>query len=156
MKISIDWQRPIQLQSGHREGLIYKVDLDLLERTPGVYIFARRWSRSFEALYVGQSRNIRSRVKSQVDRVKLMRHLEQAKSGKRVVIVGYPNFKGGQQVPKVLNVTERSLIRHFIAEGHDLVNQQGVRIREHEITSAGRLPKAFVPAVMYLERKLGK
>lgn len=63
MKITIDWQRPIPLRSGRREGLIYTLDLEQIERLPGIYLFARRWSRSFEALYVGQSTNLRARVR---------------------------------------------------------------------------------------------
>lgn len=85
-----------------------------------------------------------------------MRHLETAKTGTRVIILGYPRLRGGQRLAKALNVLERTFIRHFIAEGHDLVNQQGVRMREHEISSVGRLPKAFVPSTMYIERRRGE
>ena len=142
--------------AGKRENLIYAADLERIERLPGIYLFARRWSRSFEALYVGQSKNLRSRVRGHLNNLRLMRHLEAAKTGKRVVILGYPRLRGGQRLAKALSILERSLIRHYIAEGHDLVTQQGVRIREHEISSTGRLPKSFVPAVMYLERARGE
>jgi len=153
MKLEVEWKRPLSLQSGARDGLIYAVDLDRIERGPGVYIFARRWGKSFEALYVGQSGNLHSRIKSHLNSLRLMRHIETAKTGRRVVLLGKPKVKSGQQLPKVLKVLERALIRHFLAEGgHDLVNRQGVKIRRHEIASSGSLPKAFVPSVMYLER----
>ena len=61
MKLGVEWNRPLALKSGARDGLIYAVELDRIERVPGVYIFARRWGKSFEALYVGQSVNLRSR-----------------------------------------------------------------------------------------------
>ena len=84
-----------------------------------------------------------------------MRHLEDAKTGRRMVIAGYPQVRPGQRIQKVLGVLERAFIRHFLAEGHDLVNQQGVRIRRHEIESTGRVPKAFMPSLMYLEKSRG-
>ena len=83
-------------------------------------------------------------------------YLEEAKNGKRVVFVGYPAVKPGQKLEKVLTLLERALIRHFLSEGHDLVNQQGTRIRRHSIESSGRVPKAFVPSLMYLERSRGE
>ncbi len=152
MKLEVEWAHPLPLLSGAREGLIYTVDLDRIERVPGVYIFARRWGSSFEALYVGQSGNLRSRVKTHLNSLRLMRHIETAKTGKRFVLLGQPVFKPGQQAARVLRVLERALIRHFLAEGHDLVNKQGVKIRRHEINSAGPLPRRFLPSPMYLER----
>jgi predicted AlkP superfamily phosphohydrolase/phosphomutase len=82
-----------------------------------------------------------------------MNHLEKAKNGKRVVIAGYPQMLPGQQILRVLKTLERSLIHHFLSEAHDLVNKQGTRIRRHEIESHGGIPKAFVPTLMYLEKK---
>jgi hypothetical protein len=54
---------------------------------------------------------------------------------------------------KVLDIVERSLIRHFLSEGHDLANKQGARIRRHAIRSSGPVPRAFVPANMFLEKR---
>lgn len=152
MKLTVDWRPPVPLRRGAREGLIYTVDLNKIGREAGIYIFARRWGRSFEALYVGQSQNLRSRIRGHLNNLRLMRHIESAKTGRRFVLLGEPVIKPGQRLPRVLKVLERAHIRHFLAEGHDLVNQQGVQIRRHEITSSGRIPKAFVPSLMYLER----
>ena len=152
MRLAIEWSRPVLLRSGAREGLIYTLDVDRLERRPGIYVFARKWGKSFEALYVGRSNNIRTRIRGHLNNLRLMRHLENAKTGRRVVFAGNPVTRQGQQITRVLLVLERTLIRHFLAEGHDLVNQHGVRIRRHEIESSGHVPKLFVPSVMYLER----
>ena len=154
MKLAIEWEDPVLLRSGRREGLIYVVDSEQILRVPGIYVFARRWGDGFEALYVGKSKNVRSRVKGHFNNLRLMRHLEEAKNGRRVVIVGYPVTKPGQRMEKVLTLLERGLIRHFLSEGHDLVNQQGTRLRRHSIESSG-IPKAFVPTLMYLERSRG-
>lgn len=155
MRLSIEWSRPLPMHRGRGGSLIYSLDLDQIERVAGVYIFARKWGKSYEALYVGQSTNLRGRMKGHLNNLRLMRHLENAKTGRRVVILGYPQTKPGQQLPKVLKTLERVFIRHFLAEGHDLVNKQGVRIRRHEVESTGRVPKAFIPSLMYLEKTKG-
>ena len=85
-----------------------------------------------------------------------MKHIEDAKNGRRFLIYGRPVTKGGQKVDKVVTLLEKTMIRHFMSEGHDLVNQQGVRIRRHEIENSGPLPKVFMPSNMYLEKAKGE
>lgn len=50
---------------------------------------------------------------------------------------------------------ERAFIRYFLSEGHDLVNKQGTRLRQHEIASVGKHPKKFIPHLMYVEKAKG-
>ncbi len=128
------------------------MSLEKVLESPGIYVFARRWGSSLEALYVGQGSNLRSRIKGQMNNVRLMQHLVNAKTGRRIVLFGRARPRPGQRLSKVLNLLERALIRYFLSEGHDLVNRQGVRIRRHEVNSTGRQPKRFIPALMYLER----
>lgn len=153
MKLKIEFAKPIPLITGKRVGLIYTLNnLDQIPNKHGVYIFARRWGKSYEALYVGKSKNMRSRVRSHFNNLRLMKHLENAKTGKRFVIIGQAKTLPGQKMKTVLQLLERAFIRYFLAEGHDLVNQQGVRIRRHEITSDGKVKKSFIPSVMFLEK----
>lgn len=156
MRLSVEWQKPVPLRSGRRDGLIYTVDLEAIPRAPGVYIFARKWGKSFEALYVGQSAGLRRRIRGHLNNLRLMRHIEDAPSGKRFVIPGVARFRPGQRREKALATLERAYIRYFLSEGHDLVNQQGVRIRRHEIESTGPVPRAFIPATIYLEKRKGE
>lgn len=153
MDLEIEWQRPVPLRRDRAISFGFEVDGSRFEPAAGVYIFARRWGRSFEALYVGQTRRIDQRIKQHLNNVRLVRHLSEARTGQRVVIVGYPVTKRGQQISKVLDVLERSLIRHFLFEGHDLANKQGVRIRRHAVRSSGPVPKSFVPTNMFLEKR---
>ncbi len=46
--------------------------------------------------------------------------------------------KPGQQVAKVLNVLERSLIETAIVAGFELINVSGTIMRYHTVTSVGR------------------
>jgi hypothetical protein len=156
MKMSVEWSSPLKLVDGKRENLIYTVFVDKLPNEAGVYVFGRRFGTNFEALYVGKANHIRSRIKTQLDHVKLMQHLKGAKSGDRVLLAGKVLTRRGQRIGKVLRLAERALIRHFLSEGHDLVNVQGARIRRHELTSVGRQPKRFIPRLTYLERARGE
>ena len=157
MDLKIQWEKPVPLRKARKGSLyIYTVNLEVLPNVPGIYIFARRWGRSYEALYVGQSMKIRRRVRNHQKNLPLMKHLEKAKTGRRFVIVGQALPKRGQKLEKVLATLERAFIRHFLSEGHDLVNQQGTKIRRHEISSEGKVPKSFIPTLMYLERAKGQ
>lgn len=155
MKLEIDWQLPIPLKRVRSGVGIYQVDLDDLPRETGIYIFARKWGSSYEALYVGKSKRLRGRIRGHMNNLRLMQHLHEAKTGKRVIIYGTPIPKPGQTMDRILSTLEKTFIKHFLLLGHDLVNSQGTRVRRHEITSAGRLPKAFMPTHMYLERSRG-
>lgn len=84
MKLKLNWAKPVRLKTS-KTG-IYDIDLEAIPKMPGVYIFARKWGKSYEALYVGRSKGLRGRVKGHLNNVKLMKHLEKAKTGKRVLI----------------------------------------------------------------------
>jgi hypothetical protein len=156
MKLFVEWLRPIPMKDATRENLIYNAVLDKLPSVPGVYVFGRRWGKQFEALYVGKATNIRSRVKSQLNNLRLMQHLRKAQAGKRFVLAGRITTKPGQQLDRCLPLIERGLIRYFLSEGYDLVNKQGTRLRRHEVSSSGKHPKGLVPGLMYVEKGKGE
>ena len=156
MKLFVEWTRPIPMKDATRQNLIYSVNLEKIPATFGVYVFGRRWGNQFEALYVGKANDIRGRVKGQLNNLRLMQHLHNAKTGKRIVLAGRLVTKRGQKLPKSLALAERALIRYFLSEGHDLVNRQGTRLRRHELASSGQHPKRFFPRLMYLEKAKGE
>ena len=155
MKLFVEWSRLVPLKDATRQNLIYSVALDKLPSTSGVYVFGRRWGNQFEALYVGKANGIRGRVKNQLNNLRLMQHLKNAKAGKRIVLAGRIITKPGQQMDRSLPLIERALIRYFLSEGHDLVNKQGTRLRRHELLSSGKHPKRFFPSLMYVEKGKG-
>lgn len=156
MKLKIIWGKPVSLERASNKGLIYSINVEKIPDVAGINIFARHWGKSYEALYVGKSTNLRGRVHGHLNNLKLMKYLENAKTGKRVVIIGQTSTLPGQKLKNVLHTLERAFIRHFLAEGHDLVNQQGIRIRRHEIFSEGKIRKSFIPSLMYLEKGKGE
>ncbi len=156
MKLQIEWGRPIQLTDASKDKMIYNLDLNRVSAAAGIYIFGRSWGHQFEALYVGKASKIRGRVKGHLNNLRLMQHLHNARTGKRVLLAGRLVTKPGQQLAKCLVLAERTLIRYFLSEGHDLVNKQGTRLRRHQLDSSGRHPKRFFPRVIYLERGSGE
>jgi len=106
--------------------------------------------KSYEALRVGYSTDIRRRVTSLMTRKRLLGLLKQSKTGERVIIYGVPLIKGGQDINKFLLLLNRALIQHFISQGHDLINLSGTKLRQHEIIVNGPIPKSFVPSSLYL------
>lgn len=155
MRLHVEWSVPIQMRDASHQNLIYGVDLAKLPSAAGVYIMGRRWGNGFEALYVGKATAIRGRVKTQLNNLRLMQHLRNAKLGSRILLAGRVVPRPGQRIERVLPLVERALIRYFLSEGHDLVNIQGTRLRRHEVVSSGRHPKRFVPGLMYLEKRKG-
>lgn len=61
MKLQLEWGKPISLRKSRRKeprrkkNSIYTIDTKTLPDNPGVYVFGRRFGKSFEALYVGQA-----------------------------------------------------------------------------------------------------
>ena len=156
MELTIEWQRQLKLTEVNSDGLIYSVRYDKLPAKPGIYIFGRHWGKKFEALYVGKANRLSKRVRSQLNNLKLMQHVKNASTGRRVLLGGVVKTKPGQQMDKCLKSIERGLIRHYLAENHDIVNKQGTRIRRHRILSVGKVPRSFVPGEVFVERQKGE
>lgn len=158
MNLRVEWTRPLLLNKAKKaDNLIYRLDSAKVPEASGVYIFGRKFGEQFEALYVGKADNLRSRAKGHLRfNLQLMLHLLNAKSGKRILLVGKLVPGRGQRMEKCLRLAERALIRHFLSEGHDLANKNGVRIRRHEIDSSGNHPKRYFPRTIYLERSKGE
>src|SRR5437667_11735586 len=124
MKLQLEWGRTVKLKKVGGRNIGYKVDLPKITNRAGVYIFGRRYGSTFEALYVGKSANLRKRVRGHLNNLRLIQHLRNAHSGQRLVLAARLLTKPGQRLSKCMALAERGLIRHFLSEGHDLVNQQ--------------------------------
>lgn len=148
MKVQLDWFDPIPMRPASKGSSQYIADTDDLSQEPGIYVFGRTHGRAFEALYVGQANQLRARIERQLNNLRPMEYLRQARQGRRVIMVG--TLKRGR-VASGLTIAERALIRYFLAQGNDLANIQGARRRQHEVESRYR-PMHFVPLLMYVDR----
>lgn len=154
MKLHLEWSPPLMLKDGSDQNLIYTCDLAKLPTAPGLYVFGRRFRKHVEALYVGKADSLRVRIKTQLKNLPLMLHVRKAKIGPRLLLIGRFVPQPGQRQSKCLPVMERALIRHFLSEGHDLVNKHGTRPRRHEIRSIRG--NRVVPKKMLIDRGKGE
>lgn len=148
MDIRLRWLEPFDLIEGN--GLIYDVeedDWDYIADAPGVYIFARAHGDAVAPLYIGRATSLSERIWQQLNNnVRLMRGLEDAQAGYRVLLIGELLLRPGQRIATVLRLVESALIRSALVEGFELLNIQGTRTPVHTVTSSGnREARSWLP-----------
>ncbi|MBK8483684.1 MAG: GIY-YIG nuclease family protein [Saprospiraceae bacterium] len=74
---------------------------------PGCYVFIKKYGDKITPLYIGQALNLRSRIKSQLENVKIARRIEKSEKGIKLVMYCKVELKKGQQIKKVLNILEK-------------------------------------------------
>lgn len=138
MKIELNWFEPIELGSSStlREN-IKNFDLKEIPDVSGIYIFYREYGETQTALYVGKSENIRSRMKSHFNSLKLIEGLEDTPQGKKKLI--FAEVQTRAELGRALNQAEKGLIQHYIENGHPLLNQKLMADHFDEITSTGNV-----------------
>lgn len=130
--------------------------LERLSGEPGVYVFARKHGRSIAPLYIGQARKLRSRIEGQLNNLRLMVGVKNAQAGRRILLVGRLTLHRGQRKKKVMDIVESALIKRALAEGHDLLNQQGTKTKVHIIRSKGNSSsRQIAPLTILVERRQG-
>jgi len=140
LNIDIHWRRPVPLDDGRDDGLIYTCDLEMFPHEPGIYVFGRQWGDNFTPLYIGKATNLRRRVKQQLEKnVRLMNGVKRnVRAGTRQINHCTVVTKPGQQLDKVLATVERAMIEHALTSGFDLINVSGTKLRSHCISSSGK------------------
>jgi hypothetical protein len=156
VRIDLAWDKPQRLKDGEKFNQVYYcATLDRISNKAVVYVFARSFGKLVAPLYVGQAKKLRQRVEQQFKtNVRLMMGIKQADIDHRILLVGKLRLHPGQQKKKVLNLVETALIKHALAQGYDLLNQQGVKTKAHTIKSKGNhSSKQVAPLTMLVERK---
>lgn len=96
---------------------------------------------------------MRVRVKQQFNNLKLMRAIEHAQIGRRVLLLGAVLTKPGQQLDRVLNVIENGLIEYFVAHEYELINKRGTKLAYDAVTFEGNLmSRQLCPRTFYVPR----
>jgi hypothetical protein len=151
MKLALKWHKPLALKADKDGNGIYTIPLDDIPTKPGIYIFLRNHCSVFKALYIGKADNLRSRIKQQLNNLRLMRGIETSATGKRLLAFGEFIPKQGQQQTKALQRMEKAYIRHYLADGHQLFNKQGTKIARDSIASERSTLRKFIPQYLYFE-----
>lgn len=147
MDLQIGWLPPHPLHDGYSERLTYTFEgLEDLPDGAGVYIFGRRHGDSFAPIYIGKALDLCRRIPQQLNNNRLMNALVQAPTGERQLLVGELIAKRGQRAARAIEIIERGLIKLALAQGHEIVNVQGARLRSHDISMTGnRMARSWLP-----------
>lgn len=147
MDVELSWLEPLPLVDGSDEYRVYTLkneDADSLPDNPGIYIFAREYGAKIIPLYVGMAGNLAARISGQLNNVHLMKGIESAPQGMRLLIIGELRRKPGQKPAKCMRIAESALIEHSLAHGFDILNKQGKKRPTHNIYFTGnRRAKTF-------------
>lgn len=142
MDIELVWRTPVRLAVAPKEStqdfLVVKSDENRIPQAPGVYVFARAFGTKYEPIYIGQADDLHKRIGQHLkSNVALMKALRHAKSGPKVVLLAEVLTKQGQQIQRVLDVVEPTLIADAVAAGYTLVNRQLTSAKFHTVVSKG-------------------
>lgn len=142
MDIQLVWRTPVRLVKPPKESaqdfIVLANDEKRIPETAGVYVFARVFGKKYEPIYIGQADDLRGRIKQHLkSNVALMKALREAKSGGKVVLLAEIQTKRGQQIQRVLDVVEPTLIAEAAAAGYTLVNRQLTKAKFHFVVSNG-------------------
>lgn len=137
MKVQLNWHVPVELGSSNTlRGTMKNFDMKELPEITGIYIFYRvKRNGSQEALYVGQTKNIRMRMKSHFNSLKLVEGLENTVQGRKMLIFAEVKTKG--DLSRALNQAEKGYIQHFMEHDHPLLNQKLMADHFDEVSSIG-------------------
>lgn len=151
MNLALKWHKPLTLKADKDGNGIYTITLDDIPTEPGIYVFLRTHGSASEALYVGKGKNLRTRIKQHLNNLKLMKGIEKAATGKRLLAFAEFVPKQGQQQAKALRRIETAYIRLYLSDGHQLLNKQGTKIAKDTIASERSDLKKFIPKDLYYE-----
>ncbi|ONN55984.1 hypothetical protein AC057_11970 [Acinetobacter genomosp. 33YU] len=136
MNVELDWYEPIELGSSSTlKENVKNFDLSLLPEITGVYIFYREYGDYQEALYVGKSENIRTRMKAHFNSIKLIDGLVETPKGKKKLI--FAEVKTRSDLAKALAQAEKGLINQLDDEKHPLLNRKLMKDQYDYIISTG-------------------
>lgn len=157
MKIQAAWEDPVPLKKCKPGGLIYELDIEQLPKGPAVYVFGRKHGTRVIPFYIGETLNLRGRIKGHLNSLPLMTALRNAPNGPRFLMHCSVKANAKAMAKKHIEVIEKSLILHAQSEGHVLFNKRGLKLPTHEIAFTGnRTSEAVAPRLMLVKRALVK
>jgi hypothetical protein len=153
MDIEIRWLEPMLLARNN----VIVIDADFLpDQIPdeaGVYFFSRKFGDRFEPFYIGETGDLRGRLRSHLNSADirdLLRGMElktySVKQGNKYFHAGVLIAKRGQQADRCGGIIQSYMIEVAIAQKHQLLNKQLTEIPTHSVEFTGsRNGKAIFP-----------
>ncbi|KAA2236733.1 hypothetical protein [Salinarimonas soli] len=144
MEISIQWFEPVQLTERGRLLLSPDNVPDEIPDVAGVYYFSRRYGSTHTPFYIGETLNLRSRLRSHLNTVAIVDVLRginvsdtQIRQGTRYFHYGALETKRNQDPKKCLSIVQKFMIRTAVEYGAPILNKNLTKIKIHNIHFAG-------------------
>ncbi|WGE87656.1 GIY-YIG nuclease family protein [Actinobacillus equuli subsp. haemolyticus] len=139
MQIKLEWYEPIVLgSSGTLRERLKSFDFSDIPEVVGIYIFYRQTRvGGQEALYVGQSRNIRMRFRQHCNNLNLVEGLENSSQGTKVFYFAEVKVRNKNDLGYALNQAEKGYIQYLFNVGHPLLNRKLLSEKFDTIISTG-------------------
>lgn len=155
MIISAEWGKGIELKASKKGNSLFDFDLEKIPATAGIYIFIRSYGKNIhEPLYVGRATDLKFRIKTHQNNLRLMLGIQNAGNGKKCLVWCSVKPKPGQRIPTLLRILEKSIIDHCLTQGHELLNVQGAREKYDSILFSGnRVSETLVGRKMVVKSK---
>ena len=159
VQIEIEWQEPVRLTKS-KQIIIDETDLpEMIEGRAGVYFFARKHGRRHLPFYVGETIDLRARLKNHLESRKLADVLrgmnsgdKEIKQGDRYFHYGYVITKQAQIAKKCIQIVQRHLVRQAIAQGLPLLNVKLTKYKTDALVFGGKKSwRAIYPKAANLE-----
>ena len=144
MEITVQWQSPLRLAKNKRIVVDRNALPERIPKKPGVYFFSRKYGSSFQPLYIGETSNLRARLKNHLNNAGIRDILRSiplkgvpVKQGSKYFHFGTFVGKPGQNADKCLGLVQKYLIEQAIAQGAPLINKQLTVIKTHTVQFSG-------------------
>lgn len=145
MKITIHWQKPVQLTE-NKKIIVHAKNLpDEIESLAGVYFFSRKFGQSLIPFYIGETVSIRGRLKNHLASAKIadvLRGLKVAdkriRNGARYFHYGYLKGNADKKLTKKrLSIAQQHLIRVAIEDAIPILNSNLTTVKTHTLEFTG-------------------
>jgi hypothetical protein len=144
MEITFDWQKPIQLTK-NRKIIVDKDELpQSIEERPGVYFFSRRFGNACVPFYIGETQNLRHRLKDHLGAARIVLVLlgidngdEVIKNGTRFFHYAYFVGRGRQSSIKCRRIVQKYLIREAVRLKYPILNEHLTTVKTNTLLFEG-------------------
>lgn len=148
--INLDWRDAINLND-----IGYSDSHDLIKgipKTPGIYIFWRKFSDTHECLYIGKASNLNRRISQQLNAKKLIEHVQNAKKGTKLISFAEISMHQNCDISTYLDNVETFLIAEALSEGHNLFNSKKTKRYFNIILNEGSDAPNIFESEMYMPK----
>jgi len=143
MQVRIEWQKPLLLFRNKTRAYTDN-DIAEIKNIAGVYYFARAFGSDSKPFYIGETIELRKRLKEHLSSAKIQFALRGIPNPDMVNIAQGPRYfhygylvGNAQDKKKRLRIVQRYLINEALSRKFLLLNKQGTVIRTHSLLFEG-------------------